>query len=170
MRAEEHGDIDDAVAVFTDDIEHDVVGFPGSWSVDDNLDDNRHDNYSLNYGNYSPKSLLSCPVTAPARSWHVGVTGSSPLNSTIKGQVSRAAQRKLGSPCGRHRDRQAIHEDTNQIRPRRPCGNAGRDRERGRALRARCSATLSAWITRCISTCGYAPDIIITCATSFRSV
>ena len=23
------------------------------------------DNYSLNYGNYSPKSLLSCPVTAP---------------------------------------------------------------------------------------------------------
>ena len=30
MRAEERGDIDGAVAVYTDDIEHDVVGFPGS--------------------------------------------------------------------------------------------------------------------------------------------
>jgi steroid delta-isomerase-like uncharacterized protein len=28
MRAEKHGDIDAAVAVYTDDIEHDVVGFP----------------------------------------------------------------------------------------------------------------------------------------------
>jgi steroid delta-isomerase-like uncharacterized protein len=30
MRAEDQGDIDGAVAVYTDDIEHDVVGFPGS--------------------------------------------------------------------------------------------------------------------------------------------
>jgi steroid delta-isomerase-like uncharacterized protein len=30
MRAEGQGDIDGAVAVYTDDIEHDVVGFPGS--------------------------------------------------------------------------------------------------------------------------------------------
>ncbi|WP_328871273.1 ester cyclase [Streptomyces sp. NBC_00287] len=29
MLAEEHGDPADAVSVFTDDIEHDVVGFPG---------------------------------------------------------------------------------------------------------------------------------------------
>jgi hypothetical protein len=35
-----------------------------SWSGDDNLDDN----YSLNYRNYRPISLLSCLVTAPARS------------------------------------------------------------------------------------------------------
>jgi hypothetical protein len=74
MRAEEHGDID-GVAVYTDDIEHDVAGFPGSWSVDDSLDDNGHDNYSLNCGNYSSKSLLSCLVTAPARSWQCGGQG-----------------------------------------------------------------------------------------------
>jgi steroid delta-isomerase-like uncharacterized protein len=30
MRAEGQGDIDGAVAVYTEDIEHDVVGFPGS--------------------------------------------------------------------------------------------------------------------------------------------
>jgi hypothetical protein len=42
-----------------------------NWSVDDNLDDN----YSLNYGNCSPKSLLSCLVTAPARSWQCGGQG-----------------------------------------------------------------------------------------------
>lgn len=30
MRAEEQGDIDGAVAVYTDDVEHDVVGFPNS--------------------------------------------------------------------------------------------------------------------------------------------
>jgi steroid delta-isomerase-like uncharacterized protein len=30
MRAEGHGDIDGALAVYTDDIEHDVVGFPNS--------------------------------------------------------------------------------------------------------------------------------------------
>jgi steroid delta-isomerase-like uncharacterized protein len=30
LRAEEAGDIDGAVAVYTDDVEHDVVGFPGS--------------------------------------------------------------------------------------------------------------------------------------------
>lgn len=30
MSAEGHGDIDGAVAVYTDDIEHDVVGFPNS--------------------------------------------------------------------------------------------------------------------------------------------
>jgi steroid delta-isomerase-like uncharacterized protein len=29
MEAENHADIDGAVAVYTDDIEHDVVGFPG---------------------------------------------------------------------------------------------------------------------------------------------
>jgi hypothetical protein len=43
-------------------------------SVVDNLD-NRDDNYSLNYGNYSPKSPLSCLVTAPARSWQCGGHG-----------------------------------------------------------------------------------------------
>jgi hypothetical protein len=37
-------------------------------SVDDNLDDNGDDYYSLNYGNYSPKSLQSCLVTVPVRS------------------------------------------------------------------------------------------------------
>jgi hypothetical protein len=42
-----------------------------NWSVDDNRDDN----YSLNYGNRSPKSLLSCLVTAPARSWQCGGQG-----------------------------------------------------------------------------------------------
>jgi steroid delta-isomerase-like uncharacterized protein len=30
LRAEGRGDVDGAVAVYTDDIEHDVVGFPGS--------------------------------------------------------------------------------------------------------------------------------------------
>ena len=30
LRAEGQGDVDSAVAVYTDDIEHDVVGFPGS--------------------------------------------------------------------------------------------------------------------------------------------
>jgi hypothetical protein len=30
MRAEGHGDIDGALAVYTDNIEHDVVGFPNS--------------------------------------------------------------------------------------------------------------------------------------------
>lgn len=30
MRAENQGDIDGAVAVYTDDVEHDVVGLPGS--------------------------------------------------------------------------------------------------------------------------------------------
>jgi steroid delta-isomerase-like uncharacterized protein len=30
LRAEGMGDVDGAVAVYTDDIEHDVVGFPGS--------------------------------------------------------------------------------------------------------------------------------------------
>jgi steroid delta-isomerase-like uncharacterized protein len=30
MQAEDRGDIDAAVAVYTDDVEHDVVGFPGS--------------------------------------------------------------------------------------------------------------------------------------------
>ena len=30
MAAENHGDLDGAVAVYTDDVEHDVVGFPGS--------------------------------------------------------------------------------------------------------------------------------------------
>ncbi len=30
MKAEEQGDIDGAVAVYTDDVEHDVVGFPNS--------------------------------------------------------------------------------------------------------------------------------------------
>lgn len=30
LRAEGHGDIDGAVAVYTDDVEHDAVGFPGS--------------------------------------------------------------------------------------------------------------------------------------------
>jgi steroid delta-isomerase-like uncharacterized protein len=30
MTAENHGDIDGAVAVYTEDVEHDVVGFPGS--------------------------------------------------------------------------------------------------------------------------------------------
>jgi steroid delta-isomerase-like uncharacterized protein len=30
LRAEEMGDVDGALAVYTDDIEHDVVGFPGS--------------------------------------------------------------------------------------------------------------------------------------------
>jgi hypothetical protein len=42
---------------------------------DDNLDDNRDDNYSLSYGSYSPKSLISCLVTAPARSWQDGDQG-----------------------------------------------------------------------------------------------
>ena len=28
MTAENHGDIDEAVAVYTEDVEHDVVGFP----------------------------------------------------------------------------------------------------------------------------------------------
>jgi hypothetical protein len=28
MRAENQGDIDGAVAVYTDDVEHDVIGFP----------------------------------------------------------------------------------------------------------------------------------------------
>ena len=46
-----------------------------NWSVDDNLDDDRDDNYPLNYVNYSPKSLLSCLVTAPARSWQCGGHG-----------------------------------------------------------------------------------------------
>jgi steroid delta-isomerase-like uncharacterized protein len=32
MRAENHGDIDGAVAVYTDDVEHDVVGFPNGVS------------------------------------------------------------------------------------------------------------------------------------------
>jgi steroid delta-isomerase-like uncharacterized protein len=32
MAAENHGDIDGAVAVYTDDVEHDVVGFPGGAS------------------------------------------------------------------------------------------------------------------------------------------
>jgi hypothetical protein len=32
MTAENHGDIDGAVAVYTDDVEHDVVGFPGGAS------------------------------------------------------------------------------------------------------------------------------------------
>jgi hypothetical protein len=31
----EHGDIGDAVAVHSDDIEHDGVDFPGRWPVDD---------------------------------------------------------------------------------------------------------------------------------------
>lgn len=30
LRAEEAGDVDGAVAVYTDDVEHDAVGFPGS--------------------------------------------------------------------------------------------------------------------------------------------
>lgn len=30
MRAEGRGDVDGAIAVYTEDIEHDVVGFPGS--------------------------------------------------------------------------------------------------------------------------------------------
>lgn len=30
LRAEGSGDVDGAIAVYTDDIEHDVVGFPGS--------------------------------------------------------------------------------------------------------------------------------------------
>ncbi len=30
LRAEEAGDVEEAIAVYTDDIEHDVVGFPGS--------------------------------------------------------------------------------------------------------------------------------------------
>ncbi|WP_235632057.1 nuclear transport factor 2 family protein [Mycolicibacterium rutilum] len=30
LRAEERGDVDGAIAVYTDDIEHDVVGFPDS--------------------------------------------------------------------------------------------------------------------------------------------
>lgn len=30
LRAEGRGDVDGAVAVYTDDVEHDVVGFPGS--------------------------------------------------------------------------------------------------------------------------------------------
>jgi hypothetical protein len=30
LRAEGAGDVDGAVAVYTDDIEHDVIGFPGS--------------------------------------------------------------------------------------------------------------------------------------------
>jgi steroid delta-isomerase-like uncharacterized protein len=30
MQAEEAGDIDGAIAVYTEDVEHDVVGFPGS--------------------------------------------------------------------------------------------------------------------------------------------
>ena len=30
MTAENHGDIDGAVAVYTEDVEHDVVGFPNS--------------------------------------------------------------------------------------------------------------------------------------------
>jgi hypothetical protein len=51
------------------------LGVRVNWSVDDNLDDNCDDNYSLNYGNYSPKSLLSCQVTAPARSWQCGGQG-----------------------------------------------------------------------------------------------
>jgi steroid delta-isomerase-like uncharacterized protein len=30
LRAEEAGDVDGAISVYTDDVEHDVVGFPGS--------------------------------------------------------------------------------------------------------------------------------------------
>lgn len=54
-----------------------------NWSVDDNLDDNRDNNCSPNYGNYSPKSLLSCLVTAPARSWQSGGKDSRTVSSAI---------------------------------------------------------------------------------------
>ena len=47
----------------------------GQSVVDDNFDDNRDDSYSLSVDIYSPKSLLSCLVTAPARSWQCGVMG-----------------------------------------------------------------------------------------------
>ena len=51
-----------------------------NWSVDDNRDDN----YSLNYGNRSPKPLLSCLVTAPIRSWQCGSHGfGAPLVSEL---------------------------------------------------------------------------------------
>jgi hypothetical protein len=59
------------------------LGVRVNWLVDENLDDNRDDDYSLNYGNYRPKSLFSCLVTAPARSWQCGDQGSSLVGSTI---------------------------------------------------------------------------------------
>lgn len=49
-------------------------GLPGGPQLPnyDNADDNRDDSGPVNYARYSPKTHLSCLITAPACSWQCG--------------------------------------------------------------------------------------------------
>jgi hypothetical protein len=60
-----------------------LAGLSRKLRCDDNSYDNRDDNHAAYNGILSPKCLMTCLVTVPARRWQCGVTGSSPVSSTF---------------------------------------------------------------------------------------
>ena len=69
-------DNDDDIQASRHPFTEQLVGPPsaawGRGQLTTNLDDNRDDDYSLNYGNYGPKAPVIVPGHGSCRSWQCG--------------------------------------------------------------------------------------------------